>query len=130
MRFIPFHKLPAITANIKGVILSGSPASVRDAEAPVIDLSLIRKKVPVLGVCYGAQLMAQKDGRMVIASKHREYGRANITEHSKDDLLFKNIPTDSQVWMSHADTITRVGNHFKITASTKDVKVAGYQSGW
>src|ERR1019366_815042 len=123
----PFHKLPPITANIKGVILSGSPASARDKEAPVIELSLIRKKVPVLGVCYGAQLMAQKDGGEVIASKHREYGRANITEHSKDDLLFKNIPTDSQVWMSHADTITKVGSHFKITASTKDVKVAGYK---
>src|SRR5208283_693702 len=83
----PFHKLPPITSNIKGVILSGSPASVRDKEAPVIDLALIRSKVPVLGVCYGAQLMAQKDGGEVMPSKHREYGRANITEHSKDDLL-------------------------------------------
>ena len=123
----PFHKVPLITPNVKGVILSGSPASVRDKEAPIIDLSLLRKRVPVLGVCYGAQLMAQKDGGEVIASKHREYGRANITEHSEEDLLFKNVPHDSQVWMSHADTITKVGSHFKITASTKDVKVAGYK---
>src|SRR3954471_21732281 len=86
----PFNKLPALTPDIKGVILSGSPASVRDAGAPTIDLAKFRNKVPVLGVCYGAQLMAQVDHGEVMPSKHREYGRANITEHSTDDLLFKN----------------------------------------
>ncbi len=123
----PFHHLPKLTEDVKGVILSGSPASVRDKEAPVVDLSMLRRKVPVLGVCYGAQLMAQKDGGEVMPSRHREYGRANITEHSQEDLLFKNIPVGSQVWMSHADTITKPGTHFKITASTKDVKVAGFK---
>ncbi len=122
----PFNHFPELTSNIKGVILSGSPASVRDTNAPKIDLNKIRAKVPVLGVCYGAQLMAQLSGGEVVASKIREYGRANLKSISKNELL-KGIPVDSTVWMSHADTISTVPAGFEIVASTTDVKIAAYK---
>ncbi len=113
--------------NIKGVILSGSPFSVRDPQAPNPDLSLFKGKVPVLGVCYGAQLMAQKFGGEVLPSKNREYGRANLSFVNDKNPLFKFIELNSQVWMSHADTITKVPDSFELVASTADVKAAGYQ---
>ncbi|TND08491.1 MAG: GMP synthase (glutamine-hydrolyzing) [Bacteroidetes bacterium] len=122
----PYNHAPALTASFKGVILSGSPASVRDPQAPNPDLSAYRGKVPVLGVCYGAQLMAQQNGGEVLPSKHREYGRANLDTLSTHDRLFKGITQHSQVWMSHADTITRLPENFEVVASTSDVKFAGY----
>lgn len=113
--------------NIKGVILSGSPFSVRDPQAPNPDLSFFKGKTPVLGVCYGAQLMAQKFGGEVLPSKNREYGRANLSFVNDKNPLFKSIELNSQVWMSHADTITKVPDSFELVASTVDVKAAGYQ---
>lgn len=123
----PFNKIPAIDENIKGVILSGSPASVRDPEAPMPDLSHIRGKVPVLGVCYGAQYMAQTDGGEVAASQHREFGRANLSFISKSHDLMKGMSTGCQVWMSHGDTILRLPENFKVISSTGTVAAAGYQ---
>jgi GMP synthase (glutamine-hydrolysing) len=123
----PFNKIPSISKNIKGVILSGSPFSVRDPQSPNPDLSAIKGKIPLLGVCYGAQLMAQKFGGEVQASEHREYGRANLSFVNDGNDLFKGISNQSQVWMSHADTITRIPDNYEVIASTKEVKFAGYR---
>ena len=123
----PFNKIPPVTENIKGVILSGSPFSVRDPKSPNPDLSDIKGKLPLLGVCYGAQLMAQKFGGEVQASEHREYGRANLSFVNNSNDLFKGISNQSQVWMSHADTITRIPENYEVIASTNDVKFAGYR---
>lgn len=122
----PYNKIPALTDSVKGVILSGSPFSVRDAAAPNPDISVFRKKVPVLGVCYGAQLMASQNGGEVLPSKHREYGRANLSHVDDVDRLFRGVSHHSQVWMSHADTITKIPKGFKTIASTHDVEFAGY----
>lgn len=123
----PFNKVPTLTADVKGVILSGSPCSVRQEKAPGVDLSLFRGKVPVLGVCYGAQLMAQQLGGNVAASKIREYGRAKLSTVDHHNELLKEISLDSQVWMSHGDTIETVPSTFKVIASTSSVRVAAYQ---
>ena len=123
----PYNKIPEITRFIKGVILSGSPFSVRNPDAPNPDMSAFKGKVPLLGVCYGAQLMAQKFGGEVQASEHREYGRANLSFVNKSNPLFKNISDNSQVWMSHADTITILPDNYEIISSTREVKFAGYQ---
>ena len=122
----PYNKIPEITEHIKGVILSGSPFSVRDAEAPNPDLSQLRGKVPVLGVCYGAQLMAHQSGGKVEASNSREYGRANLNYIDQTCKLVQNMSAGSQVWMSHGDTILNLPTDFEVIASTTDVKVAGY----
>ena len=116
-----------IAKNIKGIILSGSPFSVRDPKSPDLDLSAIKGTIPLLGVCYGAQLMAQKFGGEVQASEHREYGRANLSYVNNADSLFKGISNLSQVWMSHADTITKIPDNYEVIASTNDVKFAGYR---
>ena len=123
----PFHHLPQLTADTKGVVLSGSPSSVREAGSPRIDLSSIRSKVPVLGVCYGAQLLAHENGGEVIPSKIREYGRATLNTVEAASELFRNIAKDSTVWMSHGDTIANVPESFDIIASTGDVRVAAYK---
>ncbi len=123
----PFHHLPVLSDNVKGIILSGSPASVRDKEAPVIDLSLFRKKIPLLGICYGAQLLAKTDGGEVSPSKIREYGRAKLQSLDKDSKLFQNVPINSTVWMSHADTIERIPDTITIEASTPDVNIAAFK---
>jgi GMP synthase (glutamine-hydrolysing) len=122
----PFNHIPAITSNIKGVILSGSPFSVRDTESPFPDLSEIRNKLPLLGVCYGAQLMALYSGGDIEPSSTREYGRANLSFINSDNVLLKNMTNGSQVWMSHGDTILNIPSEFETIASTHDVKVAGY----
>ena len=123
----PFNKIPALTGNVKGVILSGSPYSVHDAEAPVPDLSEIRGKYPLLGVCYGAQYLAQHDGGSVEPSQIREYGRANLAYRDTSCLLMKGISENSQVWMSHGDTILKLPENYRIIASTASVKVAGFK---
>jgi GMP synthase (glutamine-hydrolysing) len=123
----PFNKVPALSPSIKGVILSGSPCSVRDKESPDVDLAAFRGKVPVLGVCYGAQLMAHKLGGEVLPSQIREYGRARLTTVDHHDELLKEISIDTQVWMSHADTIARVPSNFEVIASTPSVKVAAFR---
>lgn len=122
----PFNHIPPIGPGIKGVILSGSPFSVRDKTSPDPDLSAFKGKVPLLGVCYGAQLMAHKFGGEVLPSKIREYGRANLSFVNRGNELFKGISDGSQVWMSHGDTISTIPADYEIVASTKDVKVAGY----
>ncbi|WP_222537670.1 glutamine-hydrolyzing GMP synthase [Pedobacter polysacchareus] len=123
----PFNNIPEITSDVKGIIFSGSPFSVRQAEAPQIDLTKFHLKFPVLGVCYGAQYMAQQLGGEVQASSTREYGRANLNFVASGNKLFKNISLDSQVWMSHGDTITKIPENFELIASTDSVKVAAYQ---
>ena len=123
----PYNNLPEFTDDIKGVILSGSPCSVKDAKAPDIDLGSYRKKVPVLGVCYGAQLLAHKHGGTVLPSSIREYGRAKITKMDRHNDLLKEITLDSQVWMSHGDTISQLPANFKVIASTPTVEIAAYK---
>ncbi len=123
---IPYHKLKEVAANTKGVILSGSPFSVNDKNAPVPDLSNVKGKLPLLGICYGAQHLAKSFGGEVLPSKSREYGRANLSFVDRTNPLLKNIPDNSQVWMSHGDTITQIPDSYKIIASTHDVKVASY----
>lgn len=123
----PYNNYPSITDDIKGVILSGSPFSVRDDKAPQIDLSGIRGNLPLLGVCYGAQYMAHNFGGEVKASSKREYGRANLDYIDVTCPLFSSISSNSQVWMSHGDTIFRMPKNFKITASTRDVDNAAYK---
>ena len=122
----PFNKIPSITPDIKGIILSGSPCSVRDAGSPDVDLSLF-KKIPVLGICYGAQLVAHKTGGKVLPSQIREYGRARLTTVDHQNELLKEISLDSQVWMSHADTIESISDDFEIIASTQTVKIAAFR---
>jgi GMP synthase (glutamine-hydrolysing) len=123
----PYNKIPALTSDIKGVILSGSPCSVRDANSPDVDLSLFRQQVPILGVCYGAQLMAQSFGGKVLPSNIREYGRAKLSEITKSNRLFDGIKKNSQVWMSHSDTIAEIPSNFELLASTETVNVAAFQ---
>jgi len=123
----PYNKIPEITEDIKGVILSGSPYSVRDKDAPIPDLTNIRKKLPLLGVCYGAQFLAQHDGGEVMPSKIREYGRANLAYIDRDCKLMKDLSDGTQVWMSHGDTILKLPDHFKVIASTESIEVAGFK---
>ena len=123
----PFSRIPEITDAVKGVILSGSPFSVRDAGSPAPDLSRIRSKVPLLAVCYGAQYLAQSSGGEVMPSKVREYGRANLTWFDPESRLMKGISEGSQVWMSHGDTILNVPDDFSAIASTPEVKIAGFK---
>ncbi|HEU5147640.1 MAG TPA: glutamine-hydrolyzing GMP synthase, partial [Chryseosolibacter sp.] len=122
----PFNKIPALNEDIKGVILSGSPCSVRDSGSPDVDFSLF-DKVPLLGVCYGAQLMAHKMGGEVLPSHIREYGRARLSTVHHDNSLLKEISLDTQVWMSHADTIASVPPSFEVIASTSTVPVAAFR---
>ena len=121
----PFNNPPDASA-YDAVILSGSPYSVRQEDAPMIDLSDIKGKKPLLGVCYGAQYLAHNYGGEVMASKIREYGRANIVSMDTDSPLMKGIPSGSQVWMSHGDTIKKVPAGYKVIASTADVEYAAY----
>ncbi len=123
----PYNKIPEIDASIKGVILSGSPFSVRAENALIPNLSKIKSKLPLLGICYGAQYIAHNFGGKVAASNTREYGRANLSFVDSSNELFNNTSMGSQVWMSHGDSITDLSADFQILASTSDVKVAAYQ---
>ena len=122
----PFNKIPELDESIKGVILSGSPASVRDKDAPMPDLSKIKGQYPLLGVCYGAQLLAVLGGGVVESAPSREYGRAMLTVVDKADPLMKDLPSPTQVWMSHGDTITSLPDNYKIIGSTENVAAAAY----
>ncbi len=125
---VPYNKFPHNDPDIIGVILSGSPFSVYDEHAFKIDLNEIRGKYPILGICYGAQFMAYKNGGKVEPANTREYGRAHLTTFMQDNPLFKGVRAESQVWMSHGDTITAIPDNFEIIASTKKVTVAAYQA--
>ena len=123
----PFNKSIKNIDNYKAVILSGSPFSVRAEDAPHPDLSKIKTKKPLLGVCYGAQYLSHHYGGKVEPSNIREYGRANLSEISENELLFEGIENGSQVWMSHSDTITKLPENGVRLASTKDVTNAAYR---
>ncbi|QCR25042.1 glutamine-hydrolyzing GMP synthase [Pontibacter sp. SGAir0037] len=123
----PFNKIPELTDDVKGVILSGSPCSVRDYEHPTIDLYQFIGKVPVLGVCYGAQLIAHEHQGEVTPSTIREYGRARLSELHTASRLMKELTPGSIVWMSHGDTIKEIPDNFEIIASTESVRVAAYK---
>jgi GMP synthase (glutamine-hydrolysing) len=123
----PFNHIPEIDATVKGVILSGSPFSVRDKSAPKPDLSAIKGKLPLLGICYGAQYLVHYFGGEVAASDTREYGRANLGFIDQSNVLFKNILRHTQVWMSHGDTIVKLPPAYKVIASTEDVNYAAYK---
>ena len=125
----PFNKIPEIDAEVKGVILSGSPASVRDADAPKPDLSQIKGKLPLLGVCYGAQYLAYAYGGEVEGAPSREYGRAMLSGVAPEDPLMHGLPSPTQVWMSHGDSITSVPANYEVIGSTEDVKYAAYHIG-
>lgn len=125
---LPYNQFPADDPSVIGVILSGSPYSVYDPEAFRIDLDGIRGKYPVLGICYGAQYMAQMDGGKVEPAGTREYGRAHLKTFERENPLFKGLTEGTQVWMSHGDTITALPEHFRCIASTDKVKYAAYQS--
>lgn len=123
----PFNKTPKDITGYKAVILSGSPLSVLGEKAPHPDLSKIRKKLPILGVCYGAQYLAHFDGGKVEASEIREYGRANLSVIKAEETLFQNIAENSQVWMSHSDTIKELPKNGIRLASTPDVLNTAYR---
>ena len=123
----PFNRIPTPGPNVRGVILSGSPYSVRDQGSPVPDLRGIRGIVPLLGVCYGAQYLAQEAGGEVMPSKIREYGRANLSFIDAGSELMKGMSDGTQVWMSHGDTILKTPPAFRIITSTADVAIAGFR---
>jgi len=123
----PYNNLPEDVSTYKAVILSGSPFSVRSENAPHPDLSQIRGKKPLLAICYGAQYLAHFSGGKVASSNIREYGRAKLSYIKKNELLFDQIQTESQVWMSHSDTIEKLPTNGVCLASTKDVKNVAYR---
>ena len=124
---VPYNKFPYGDESVKGVILSGSPFSVYDQEAFKVDLAGIRGKYPVLGICYGAQYIAYTSGGKVEPAGSREYGRARLGRFDHDNALLRDVRDNSQVWMSHGDTITAIPDGFRIIASTDEVAVAAYQ---
>lgn len=124
---IPFNKDFELTPAVKGVILSGSPSSVTEAGHPFFDDKKVRGNLPVLGICYGAQLMANYSGGEITPSTHREYGRAVFQIVDDKCSLFKNVANGSQVWMSHGDTIIKLPESFNVVGKTIDVKVGAYQ---
>ncbi len=123
----PYHHFPAPDQSVKGIILSGSPFSVRDKNAPIPDLKGIKGQWPVLGICYGAQYLAHFYGGKVLPSDSREYGRANLEYVDNGSPLFQDISAGTQVWMSHGDTIARIPENYRIIGSTKDVKIGAYK---
>ena len=123
---VPYNKFPHDDPSVIGVILSGSPFSVYDSKAFKTDLARLRGHLPVLGICYGAQLMAYEAGGSVEPAASREYGRAILSEINAADPLLKGIETGAQVWMSHGDTITRLPDDFEVIASTAEVRCAAY----
>ena len=122
----PYNKMPQLDGSVRGVILSGSPCSVRDANAPQVDLSRLRGRVPLLGICYGAQYLAQQGGGTVEGGDSREYGRAVLRVVAPSPLL-RGVKEESTVWMSHGDSIARLPRGAKVIASTPDVVNAAFQ---
>jgi len=123
---IPYHKSFSIDNSLKGIILSGSPFSVNEENAPTVDIPSFIKKLPVLGVCYGAQLTAKEFGGRVDKSNKREYGRAKL-EKIKEDILLNDVNNNSQVWMSHSDSIVALPDGFEILATTESIPVAAFK---
>ncbi|MBQ2321447.1 MAG: glutamine-hydrolyzing GMP synthase [Bacteroidales bacterium] len=123
----PYNKCPQIDSSVRGVVLSGSPFSVRQDAAPTIDLSGIRGNVPVLGICYGAQYLVHSNGGEVEPSATREYGRALLSIGAPGSPLFLGVSSQSQVWMSHGDTIVKLPAGFRLLASTETVANAAFK---
>jgi GMP synthase (glutamine-hydrolysing) len=123
----PYNHFPVPDKSVKGVILSGSPASVRDKNAPAPDLLKIKGIIPLLGICYGAQYLVHNFGGEVMPSAIREYGRANLVFLNNSDPLFNEIKSGTQVWMSHADTISRIPDGYEITGSTADIMTGAFR---
>ncbi|MEO0583501.1 MAG: glutamine-hydrolyzing GMP synthase [Bacteroidota bacterium] len=123
---IPYHRGVTFAEDLGGIILSGGPCSVNDEGAPDIDLSAVWNKVPILAVCYGAQLIAKQKGGKVASAEKREYGRA-MFEREKSAPIFEALNPQSQVWMSHADTITEMPDSFVLAGSTDSVEIAAFQ---
>jgi GMP synthase (glutamine-hydrolysing) len=123
---LPYNKFPKDDPSVIGVILSGSPFSVHDPEAFKVDLSQFVGRIPVLGICYGAQFISHTLGGKVEKADSREYGRANLETVDTTNPLFKGFDQHSQVWMSHGDTITAIPEGFEVIGSTKDVKNAAF----
>ena len=122
----PYHKKIEFDPSLKGIILSGSPFSVNDANAPVVDVNALHQRLPVLGVCYGAQLTAKQFGGKVANSNKREYGRA-LLHKQKEDTLLQNVTELSQVWMSHADTVLELPKGFEVLATTDAIPYAAFK---
>ena len=125
---VPYNKFPHDDPSVIGVILSGSPFSVYDEKAFKVDLTNISGKYPILGICYGAQFMSYVNGGKVEPAGTREYGRAHLSKFEQNNPLFKDVRANSQVWMSHGDTITAIPDNFEIIASTDKVAIAAYQA--
>ncbi|SKA03753.1 glutamine-hydrolyzing GMP synthase [Sediminibacterium ginsengisoli] len=123
---IPYHKPFTFEPGLKGIILSGSPFSVNEEKAPTVDIPAFVQQLPVLGVCYGAQLTAKEFGGRVDKSNKREYGRARM-QKQKEDVLLNNITDGSQVWMSHSDSIVALPDGFEILATTESIPVAAFR---
>ena len=123
----PYDKVPALTADVKGVVFSGSPFSCNAPDAPVPQMEGIKGRLPLLAVCYGAQYLARYGGGRVQQSKIREYGRANLTVVDSQNPLLRGVPLGSQVWMSHGDTIEQLPAGYTPICSTENVQYAGYQ---
>jgi GMP synthase (glutamine-hydrolysing) len=123
---IPWHKNFEFDTTLKGIILSGSPFSVNDTNAPDVNVQAMIEKLPVLGVCYGAQLTAKRYGGRVEKSNKREYGRAQLHKQ-KEDVLLAEVTEHSQVWMSHADTILELPQNFELLATTESIPVAAFK---
>ena len=123
---IPYHHEVAFEPHLKGIILSGSPASVNDEKAPLVDIASLNAQVPVLGICYGAQLTAKCFGGLVAKSNKREYGRAQL-RRIKEDVIFKGMDSQSQVWMSHSDSIKNLPAGYELLADTDSIPVAAFK---
>ena len=123
----PWNKEPELNDSIKGVIFSGSPFSTRDENSPQPKVEMYKGKVPLLGVCFGAQFLANHFGGEVLPSEIREYGRANLSFVENDSVIMQGVENESQVWMSHGDTIKSLPSGYKTICSTKDVKFAGFE---
>jgi GMP synthase (glutamine-hydrolysing) len=123
---IPYHKPIESGENIKGIILSGSPFSVNDEKAPLVDIGALNREYPILGVCYGAQLTSKLYGGRVEKSEKREYGRAFMS-HKTRDVIFNDVSPRTQVWMSHGDTILELPKNFELLATTDSIPVAAFK---
>ena len=123
---IPFSKPVNFDPSLKGIILSGSPFSVNDQNAPIVDIAALHSRLPVLGICYGAQLTAKQFGGRVANSNKREYGRA-LMHKIQDSVLLKDVTEMSQVWMSHADTILDLPEGFEVLATTETIPYAAFK---
>lgn len=122
----PYNRIPKLDESVKGIILSGSPFSVRDKGAPLPDLSGIKGRYPILGICYGAQYMAHAYGGEVQPSSSREYGRANLEFVNRESALMNKVSTGTRVWMSHGDTILKLPGNYRVISSTRDIRVGAY----